>query len=75
MSLSFDIEEEKAAGTAAAGLREDPTYLDCLDYIIDTLRGTHTQNKLARYKAILDRWTGVDSSFNYRKTGPRGLKT
>ena len=54
-------ELEKAAGTAAAGLREDPTCLDCLDYVIDITRGTRTVATHAQYKAILDRWTGADS--------------
>lgn len=54
-------ELEKAAGTAAAGLREDPTCLDCLDYVIDIARGTRTVATHAQYKAILDRWTGADS--------------
>lgn len=54
-------ELEKAAGTAAAGLREDPTCLDCLDYVIDLVRGTRTTAAHAQYKAILDRWTGADS--------------
>ena len=54
-------ELEKAAGTAAAGLREDPTCLDCLDYVIDIVRGTRTVASHAQYKAILDRWTGADS--------------
>ena len=54
-------ELEKAAGTAAAGLREDPTCLDCLDYVIDITRGTRTVASHAQYKAILDRWTGADS--------------
>ncbi|MEP7306613.1 MAG: hypothetical protein ABJA98_13935 [Acidobacteriota bacterium] len=48
-------ELEKAAGTAAAGLREDPTCLDCLDYVIDIVRGTRTVASHAQYKAILDR--------------------
>lgn len=55
-------ELDKAAGTAAAGLRHDPTSLDCLDYVVDVLRGTHTKDKLAEYKAILDRWSGGDST-------------
>jgi hypothetical protein len=54
-------ELEKAAGTAAAGLREDPTCLDCLDYVIDITRGTRTVATHAQYKTILDRWTGADS--------------
>lgn len=54
-------ELDKAAGTAGAALRFDPTYLDALDYLIDVLRGTHTRDTLAQYKAILDRWMGGDS--------------
>ena len=65
-------ELEKAAGTAAAGLREDPTDLDCLDYVVDLLRGTRTRDKLAQYKAILDRWGGADSSPTYLDDAPRG---
>jgi tetratricopeptide (TPR) repeat protein len=55
-------ELEKSAGTAVAALREDPTNLDALDYIVDTLRLTHTNDHLAKYKAILDRWNGADST-------------
>lgn len=55
-------ETEKAVGTSAAGLREDPTDLDSLDFLVDLLRGTHTTATLAQYKAILDRWGGADSS-------------
>jgi hypothetical protein len=65
-------ELEKAAGTAAAGLREDPTDLDSLDYVIDLLRGTRTRDKLAEYKVILDRWGGVDSSPTIAEGAPRG---
>ena len=65
-------ELEKAAGTAAAGLREDPTDLDCLDYVIDLVRGTRTRDKLVQYKAILDRWGGADSSPTYLDDAPRG---
>lgn len=65
-------ELEKAAGTAAAGLREDPTDLDSLDYLIDILRGTRTTAKHAEYKAILDRWTGTDSSAIVPREAPRG---
>ncbi|MGQ0812815.1 MAG: hypothetical protein ACT4OO_16525 [Nitrospiraceae bacterium] len=65
-------ELEKAAGTAAAGLREDPTDLDSLDYVVDLLRGTRTRDKLAEYKAILDRWGGVDSSPTIPKAARRG---
>ncbi len=67
-------ELEKAAGTAGAGLREDPTCLDCLDYVIDLLRGTRTTETLSRYKAILDRWSGVDSSPVFLDDAPRGLR-
>jgi hypothetical protein len=67
-------ELEKAAGTAAAGLREDPTDLDSLDYVIDLFRGTRTRDKLAEYKAILDRWSGVDSSATIPEAAPRGLR-
>ncbi len=65
-------ELEKAAGTAAAGLREDPTDLDSLDYVVDLLRGTRTRDKLAEYKAILDRWGGVDSTATIPRAAPRG---
>jgi len=67
-------ELEKAAGTAAAGLREDPTDLDSLDYVIDLFRGTRTRDKLTEYKAILDRWSGVDSSATIPEAAPRGLR-
>jgi hypothetical protein len=67
-------ELEKAAGTAAAGLREDPTDLDALDYVVDLVRGTRTRDKLAEYKAILDRWGGVDSSATIPEPAPRGLR-
>lgn len=67
-------ELEKAAGTAGAGLREDPTNLDCLDYVVDILRGTHTKDKLADFKAILDRWGGVDSAPVFLEDKPRGPK-
>ena len=50
-----------AAGTAMAALREDPTNLDALDFIVDLLRGTHTNDKLKEYKSILDRWGNADS--------------
>lgn len=65
-------ELEKAAGTAAAGLRDDPTDLDSLDYVVDLVRGTRTRDKLAEYKAILDRWGGVDSSPTIPAAAPRG---
>jgi tetratricopeptide (TPR) repeat protein len=65
-------ELQKAAGTAAAGLREDPTDLDSLDYVVDLVRGTRTRDKLAEYKAILDRWGGVDSSPTIPAAAPRG---
>jgi tetratricopeptide (TPR) repeat protein len=67
-------ELEKAAGTAAAGLREDPTDLDSLDYVVDLVRGTRTRDKLAEYKAILDRWGGVDSSATIPAPTPRDLR-
>lgn len=65
-------ELEKAGGTAAAGLREDPTDLDSLDYVIDILRGTRTKEKHAEYKAILDRWSGADSTPIIPAEAPRG---
>jgi tetratricopeptide (TPR) repeat protein len=67
-------ELDKAAGTAGAGLREDPTNLDCLDYVVDILRGTRTKDKLAQYKAVLDRWGGVDSSPVLVEDKPSGPK-
>ena len=63
-------ELEKSAGTAGAALRNDPTNLDALDYIVDLLRGTHTKDKLATYKAILDRWSGGDSSPTFLEPRP-----
>jgi tetratricopeptide (TPR) repeat protein len=65
-------ELEKAAGTAGAGLREDPTDLDSLDYLIDILRGTRTTATHAQYKAILDRWMGADSTAVVPAEAPRG---
>jgi hypothetical protein len=70
--LQWIGELEKAAGTAAAGLREDPTDLDSLDYLIDILRGTRTKDKYAEYKAILDRWMGADSTAVVPPEAPRG---
>jgi tetratricopeptide (TPR) repeat protein len=67
-------ELEKAAGTAAAGLREDPTDLDSLDYLIDILRGTRTTARHLEYKAILDRWTGADSKPIVPAAAPRGSR-
>ncbi len=63
---------ERSAPSAAAGLREDPTDLDSLDYLVDILRGTRTKDKLAQYKGILDRWGGVDSSPIYVDDAPLG---
>jgi hypothetical protein len=67
-------ELEKSAGTAVAALRMDPTNLDALDYIVDTLRLTHTNDKLPTYKAILDRWMGADSQPVIIRAKPRGPK-
>lgn len=67
-------ELEKAAGTAAGGLREDPTDLDSLDYVIDLVRGTRTKEKYAEYKAVLDRWMGADSTAVVPREAPRGLR-
>lgn len=63
---------EKAAGTAGAGLREDPTDLDSLDYVIDLLRGTRTTATHAQYKAILDRWSGADTTPTIPREPSRG---
>jgi hypothetical protein len=52
----------------------DPTNLDALDYIVDTLRLTHTNDKLPTYKAILDRWMGADSQPVIIRAKPRGPK-
>jgi len=65
---------ENAAGTAMAALREDPTDLDSLDFVIDLLRGTHTNDDLNKYKAILDRWGGVDSQPVIIRDKPRPRK-
>lgn len=65
---------DKSAGTAMAALRYDPTDLDALDFVIDILRGTHTKDKLAEYKTILDRWGGVDSTIVIIHEAPRGPK-
>ncbi|MCP5366433.1 MAG: hypothetical protein H6906_02845 [Hyphomicrobiales bacterium] len=68
-------ELEKSAGTAVAALRKDPTYLDALDFVVDTLRLTHTRDKLPAYKSILDRWGGVDSTpviVRGKRGGPKG---
>jgi hypothetical protein len=70
--LQWIGELEKAAGTAAAGLREDPTNLDCLDYVIDLVRGTRTKDKHAEYKAILDRWSGADTKPVRKEETSRG---
>jgi tetratricopeptide (TPR) repeat protein len=59
-----------SAGAAKAALDADPTSLDALDYLVDLLRGTHTQDKLAVYKAILDRWSSADSTPVIRKPKP-----
>ena len=52
----------KRRAQARAALRPDPTSLDALDFLVDILRGTHTKDKLASYKAILDRWAGADTT-------------
>lgn len=65
-------ELDKAAGTAVAALRADPTNLDALDFVVDILRGTHTFDKMRQYKAILDRWEGADSKPIIVKSAPRG---
>jgi tetratricopeptide (TPR) repeat protein len=67
-------ELEKSAGSANAALRADPTSLDALDFLVDITRGTHTKDKLATYKAILDRWAGADTTpvaLKPRAIGPR----
>lgn len=67
-------ELEQAAGSAGAALRADPTSLDALDFLVDILRGTHTKDKLATYKAILDRWAGADTTpiaLKPRTMGPK----
>jgi hypothetical protein len=55
-------------------LKADPTDLDALDLLVDILRSTHTMGKLATYKAILDRWQGIDSSPIMIRDQPRGTK-
>lgn len=65
-------ENEKAAGTSAAALRYDPTYLDAMDYLMDMLRGTRTTDKLATYKAVMDKWVNGDSTPVIAKEKPRG---
>jgi len=65
---------EQSAGTAAAALRLDPTNLDALDFIIDIARSTHTKDLHAKYKAILDRWCGVDSTPEYIEPKTLGPK-
>ena len=67
-------ELEKSAGSANAALRADPTSLDALDFLVDITRGTHTKDKLATFKAILDRWAGADTTpvaVKARMPGPR----
>jgi tetratricopeptide (TPR) repeat protein len=67
-------ELEQAAGSAGAALRADPTSLDALDFLVDILRGTHTKDKLATYKTILDRWAGADTTpiaLKPRTMGPK----
>lgn len=61
---------ENSAGTAAAALRLDPTNLDALDFVIDIARSTHTKDLHAKYKAILDRWCGVDSAPEFIEPAP-----
>jgi hypothetical protein len=63
-----------AAGTAMAALREDPTNLDALDFIVDLLRGTHTNDKLKEYKSILDRWGNADSQPEIVRENPQTFK-
>ncbi|MET0850005.1 MAG: hypothetical protein ABW020_02650 [Candidatus Rokuibacteriota bacterium] len=55
-------ELEKSAGSANAALRADPTSLHALDFLVDITRGTHTRDKRATFKAILDRWAGADTA-------------
>jgi hypothetical protein len=41
---------------------------------VDITRGTHTKNKLATYTAILDRWSGADTTpvaLKPRSMGPK----
>lgn len=67
-------ELEKSAGSANAALRADPTSLDALDFLVDITRGTHTKDKHATFKAILDRWAGADTTpvaLKPRTMGPR----
>ena len=67
-------ELEKAAGSANAALRADPTSLDALDFLVDVTRGTRTKDRLAHFKGILDRWAGADTSpvaLKPREMGPR----
>jgi tetratricopeptide (TPR) repeat protein len=67
-------ELEKSAGSANAALRADPTSLDALDFLVDITRGTHTKDKLATYKGILDRWAGADTTpvaLKPRTMGPK----
>lgn len=49
----------------------DPTSLDALDFLVDVTRGTHTKDKHAYFKGILDRWAGGDTSPLLLK--PRGM--
>jgi tetratricopeptide (TPR) repeat protein len=67
-------ELEKSAGSASLALRADPTNLDALDFLVDITRGTRTRDRYAEYKAILDRWSGADSTAIRtagRRMGPR----
>ena len=64
------------AGGGLGGCRVagDPTSLDALDFLVDVLRGTHTKDKLATYKAILDRWADADTTpiaLKPRTMGPK----
>jgi hypothetical protein len=42
--------------------------------LVDITRGTHTKDKLATYKAILDRWAGADTTPVVLKPRARGPK-
>jgi hypothetical protein len=58
-------------GCRAAGGSDEPRRLD---FLVDILRGTHTKDKLATYKAILDRWAGADTTpiaLKPRTMGPK----
>jgi len=75
-AIHFSAVNDLGAAAAKAGraLEADPTDLDALDFVVDILRTTRTMDRLATYKAILDRWQGADSSPVLNREAPHGVK-